>query len=277
MTLATRNKIFLLSVCISVTPLVLAVVYLTRIWPVLAGTLDAAARRSTGFMQFLSVSLLPASSLVPLLGILAAVVYALICLLLMYIFFEKTQSSEILFFTLFILTFSAEGLRLITPLSLRWDLPHAYAVTACRGLLFGRHFGLFSLFLAGVYAAGFEFQKQGNLILILIVTSLMIATGVPVDGLSWDSAFTTIPGYNSMFVLVEIGIALITAASFIVAAYTRGSPEFTHTALGSFLLFLGRDGLLRADNWIALPVALLFLTAGTWLIATRLHRYYLWL
>jgi len=277
MTLATRNKVFLLSLIISFVPLIPIGFYLTRLLPALDATLAAASQRSAGFVQLLTAPLLAASPLAPLVAILAAVVYSLASLLLIYLFFEKTQSSEILFLALFALTFSLEGLRLLTPLSGKLELPAAYAVSAARLLIFSRHFGLFSLFMAGVYAAGFGFQKHGNLILILAVTSLMISSGVPIDGLSWDSAFTMVQGYNSMFVLVEIGIGLITASSFIVAAYARGSPEFTQTALGSVLLFLGRDGLIRADNWIALPVSLACLAVGTWLITTRLHRYYLWL
>ncbi len=277
MTLAARNKVFLISLMISFLPLIPIGIYLTRLLPALAGTLAAAGQRSTGVLQLLTAPLLAASPLVPLIAILAAVGYALASLLLIYLFFEKTQSSEILFLALFALTFSLEGLRLLTPLSGHLELPTAYSVGAARVLVFGRHFGLFSLFISGVYAAGFGFQKYGNLILILAVTALMVSSGVPMDGLSWDSAFTMVPGYNSMFVLVEIGIGLITASSFIVAAYARGSTEFGHAAVGSVLLFLGRDGLIRADNWLALPVALGCLVAGTWLVTTRLHRYYLWL
>jgi len=40
---------------------------------------------------------------------------------------------------------------------------------------------------------------------------------------------------------------------------------------------LGRDSLLRADTWIALGFGTLGLFFGSWLLTTRLHRFYLWM
>ena len=63
----------------------------------------------------------------------------------------------------------------------------------------------------------------------------------------------------------------------ILAAWSRSSREFMLIGVGVILAFLGRDLLLNADTWEALPAGLLFLVTGTWLICTRLHKVYLWL
>jgi hypothetical protein len=86
-----------------------------------------------------------------------------------------------------------------------------------------------------------------------------------------------INGYVSLFRLIEIVTFLITTISFFIAVWSRGSFEFVYIGIGSALVFLGRNILLNADIWAGLPTGLLFLTAGTWLICTKLHKVYLWL
>jgi hypothetical protein len=128
-----------------------------------------------------------------------------------------------------------------------------------------------------VYAAGLEIQKQRNMFLAITVAALIIVMGVPIDTLSWDSSFSMISGYTSMFRMIEAGVLLITVVSFFISAYSRGYREYILIGAGSFLVFLGRNMLLSADTWLSPAPALIFLGVGTWLICTQLHHVYLWL
>ncbi len=277
MTISTRNRILGAGILFSAIPIVAVLLTLKDIHVLYPALADLASRRSQGLLQYLVVPLMPPSAHAPLAALITALGYAFISTGLIYYFFEKTQSPEILFFALFTASFSAEGARIVLPLVQGRELPQAYVVMAARVLFFARLMGMFSIFIAGVYAAGLEFQKHGSLVLILAAVSLTMATGIPMDGLSWDSAMTIIPGYGTMFSTVDTGMYIITVLSFAIAAYTKGSREYMETAIGSVLVFIGRDGLLHADTWAAVPAAAAALIAGTWLISTRLHRYYLWL
>jgi hypothetical protein len=144
-------------------------------------------------------------------------------------------------------------------------------------LLFGRFFGIFSLFAASVYAAGLEVQQQLNITLIAAFISLVIALGIPIDVLTWDSSFSMINGYLSMFRLVEAVVLLITIVSFLISAWSRGTPEYLSIGAGSFLAFAGRNLILSGDTWISPLPGLLLLIGGVWLICTKLHKVYLWL
>jgi hypothetical protein len=128
-----------------------------------------------------------------------------------------------------------------------------------------------------VFAGGIKAQNQRNSILIITVTTLIITLGVPIDTQAWDSSLNMINGYTSMFKLIEGGTFFITTISFFIAAWSRSSHEFVLIGAGSVLAFLGRNIFLNADTWAGLPIGLLFLAAGTWLICTRLHKVYLWL
>jgi hypothetical protein len=148
---------------------------------------------------------------------------------------------------------------------------------AARVILFARHFGIFSLFAAGVFASGYEARRQHNVIIFVVAVALFIALGVPVDTQTWDSSLSMVYGYAPMLRLIETGTFLITAASFFIAAWSRRSREFIFIGAGSVLAFLGRNILLSADTWAALPIGLALLAISTWLMCTNLHKMYLWL
>jgi len=210
-------------------------------------------------------------------GIAGMVLFSFLSIILVYYFFEKTQSPEIFFVTIFAASFAPEALRLLLPLSRVYEIPSLYILTASRVTLFGRYFGIFSLFTASIYAVGFKAQQQRNVVMIIAVITLIITLGVPIDTGAWDSSLNLISGYVAIFRLIEAGAFLTTALSFFIAAWSRSSREFIVIGAGSVLAFMGRHILLYADAWAALPIGMLLLAVGTWLICTKLHKIYLWL
>ncbi|MDR2101692.1 MAG: hypothetical protein LBP43_03900 [Treponema sp.] len=277
MTLARRNYFFKAGIIISLISLTVIAAASFVILPVYPDLTAAAVQRSGGIIQTFIVPFLDPVPHVPFIAMIGAVLYSLISLILIYYFFEKTQAPEILFFAFFVLSFAFEGFRTMVPVKKVYELPTVYLIMASRVLLFGRYFGVFSLFAASVYAAGWDVQKQGNVIFVIAIVSLMIALNVPIDGLSWDSSLMTIIGYRGLLMLAEITIVLITMVSFFVSAYSRGTREYILIGIGSLLVFLGRNILLNADTWITPLPGLVSLGAGTWFICTQLHRVYLWL
>jgi hypothetical protein len=277
MTLSTRNNVFKAGIALSFLCLLICIAASVKVTTVYASMEPEMIRRSGGILRTLTGDLLDAKLLAVHCGIVAAVLYSLFSMTLIYYFFEKTQSPEIFFVGLFAASFSLEALRLILPLGWVYEIPSPYLLMASRIMLFGRYFGLFSLFTASVYAVGLEVQRQRNVIVIMSVITLVIALGVPIDTQAWDSSLTMVYGYTAMFRLIEAGIFLITAISFFIATWVRGSRDFIFIGTGSILAFLGRNILLNADAWAGLPGGLLLLAIGTWLICTKLHKIYLWL
>jgi hypothetical protein len=239
--------------------------------------MEESVRRSPGIIQNLITRFLNPSPYIPFISLAGGGLYSLVTLVLIYYSFEKTQAPEILFISLFVLSFSFEAMRLLTPLQKIWAIPSIYLLLASRALLFGRFFGIFALFAAGVYAAGLEIQKQLNVILIVALISLLISLGVPIDILTWDSSFSMINGYLSLFRMIETVVFIITMMSFFISAWSRGTPEYVAIGAGSFLVYVGRNILLSGDTWISPLPGLLLLAAGAWLICTKLHKVYLWL
>ena len=277
MTLSARNIFFkggIIFAALSLCLIVAGGYFALKAFPVAA---ESAALRPGGIIQKLFEELLGPSPYVPLLTMLSTVLYSLVSITMIYYFFEKTQTPEILFIGFFVISLTFEFTRIMIPLKEVFPFPVIFIVASSRVLLFGRYFGLFSLFASGVYAAGLDEQKQQSFLLMLILAALLIALNVPIDIQVWDSTFMTLNGYRPMFAMVETGIMVITIMSFLISAYTRSSRTYMTVAIGIFLVFAGRNILINSDTWITPLPGLAILGAGTWFACSRLHSEYLWL
>jgi hypothetical protein len=277
MTITTRNRFFVAGIIISLIALAVAASSAFTIIPVYPQAGNEAVRRPVGLVQFFALRFFQPVPYVSYMTMIIAVVYAFVTMIFIYYFFEKTPSPEILFFSIFVLSFAFEAIRILVPLRMANDFPSVFIVISTRVLLFFRYFGFFSLFAASVYAAGLGEQKQENIIFITVLVTLTIALMIPVDGLSWDSSLMPIFGYSSMFRMVDAGIMVITVISFLIASYSRGTKEYIFIGAGSFLVLWGRAILFSADTWVTPFPGIALLCVGTWLICSQLHRVYLWL
>ncbi len=277
MTLSTRNRFFAAAFFATLPALAVLLFMFPQLARTAASAVAAAEMRSAGVIAAFSARLMQPSPSAVLTALPLICLYSAGTIALLYYFFEKTQTPEILFFAFFAFSFIVETARIAVPLSIANEWPPAVVVAVSRTISFGRFFGILALFSASVYSNGVDFQKHGRVLIIIGIVALSLATGIPVDGLNYDSSFTPISGYRSMVDLTELAIALIAALSFLVAAYTKSAREFYAAAIGTLLIVVGRDLLLRGDSWTAVPVGALMLYGGTWIFAANLHRYYLWL
>ena len=237
----------------------------------------SAALRPSVFIQPLIQKYFEPSAYVPFWTILAAALYSLISVIVIFYFFEKTQAPEVLFLSFFALSFSFEFARVLIPIVEMLSLPSIYSITAFRILLFGRYFGLFSLFAASIYAAGFDVQKQQMVFFLMVLAALLIAVNIPVDILIRDSTFIFWKGYSSMLLTIESGIYSVTIITFFISAYIRDSRTFIFIGMGVLMALAGKIILLHSDTWITPLPGLLLLAFGTWFACSKLHKIYLWL
>jgi hypothetical protein len=277
MTLSARNNVFKLGLALSFLCLLLCVFASIKVIPFYPSMEDEITRANESIFRAFFNKFSGTNLLATHYCILVLVFFSFCSIIITHFSFEKTQSPEILFVVFFAASFSLEALRLIIPLGRVYEIPSLYMLMVARIILFGRYFGLFSLFTASLYAVGFKAQKQRNVITIIAVITLIIILGIPIDTQAWDSSLNMITGYTSMFRLIETGAFFITTISFFIAAWLRSSWDFIYIGTGAALAFFGRSILLSAGTWVGLPVGLLFLVAGTWLICTKLHKIYLWL
>jgi hypothetical protein len=276
MTLSARNACSKAGIAVSGLSLLIIIAAAFIILPAYPQAVAESTRRSSGIFQSLADYLQKPAPYAPFMTMTGAVLFSLIGIILIHYFFEKTQCPEILFIGLFVVSFALECFRIMVPLKITLDFPALYLINGTRILIFGRYFGLFSLFAASLYSTGLQFQKQQYLVFICAVGALVIAAGIPVDALSWDTALNMLSDYSTAFVMIQWGILGITAASFFISAYTRGSKEYVYIGLGILITYLGRSLLFNSDTWISSAPGLVILSLGIWFTCTKLHKIYLW-
>jgi len=284
MTLSERNTFFKAGItfCFIITLLVLAVsifsFYLYREADhSLSIGMEENTRRPAYLFQIISGSFLKSNYYAVHASMILAVLFSFIGMLFIYSFFERTSAPEILYISIFTISFSFEIIRLILPLHLINNFSEFYLLGASRVLLFARYFGIFSLFTASICAVGLEVQKIRNIILIMIITVLLIVSGIPIDTQTWDTSFYLVSGYTFMFKVIEAILFIATMVTFFVAAKVRDSKEYNHVGIGVALALIGRNILIGTDNWAGTVVGIVLLSFGTWFICSKLHKINLWL
>jgi hypothetical protein len=278
MTLSERNTLFKAGICLTSLCAAFSVfssVKAFSIYSLFAELIEQEIRRPEGLFQFFIGRLFETNFYAVHLMLTAIVLYSCISVVLIYYFFEKTQAPEIIFVAFFAFSLSLEAVRFIIPLYLIYDIPPLNRLIAARFLLFGRFFGLFSLFTASVCASGLNIQRARNIIMVIIVATMIITFGASIDIQNWDTSFNMIKGYSSLFRLIETVVFFTTVISFFVAVSARYTRNYFYTGIGTVIALTGRNILLSSDTWAG-AAGILFLSFGTWLICTSLHKIYLW-
>jgi len=277
MTLSERNTFFKAGIvfCSICTLFVVAASFL--IIPVYSKIMEEYSRRPVNIFQVLTAIFMKNNYYAVYASLAASVLFSLIGIIFIYFFFERTSAPEILYIAIFTVSLAFEAIRLILPLYCIYIFSLFYVNIATRFLLFARFFSIFSLFAAGLYAAGLEMQKTRNVIFVMIIAALVITLGVPIDSSNWDTSLNIINSYSSMFALVEIAAFLTTIISFFIAANIRDSKEYFKVAIGVMLALAGRGFLINVDNWMGFVPGILLLSIGTGFICLKLHKIHLWL
>ncbi|MDR1868310.1 MAG: hypothetical protein LBQ77_08630 [Treponema sp.] len=277
MNLTERNTTIRLEILFASLIVIAAIPISIGILPFYPSAVEHTNIRPEGLFQIIAAHIFQSSVYMPYISIIFSIVYACIGLLCIYQYFEKTHSLEIFFFSFFLISFSFEILRIVPVLMLQFELEASILAFSFRILLFARYFGLFSLFIASVYASGWDSSRQNPPIFIIVVAVLILVLYVPVDGMTWNKSLNAINGLKSVFSVVENGCILITVSSFLIASYIRRERSFIQIGIGSLLLLWGRDIILNADTVIGPLVGSSTLIIGSWFFCTKLHKIYLWL
>ncbi|MCL2209032.1 MAG: hypothetical protein FWC19_03260 [Treponema sp.] len=239
--------------------------------------MEGISRRPSYLFQIISGWFLGNDYLAVHVSLILAILFSFTGMIFIYSYFLRTSTPEILYISFFTFSFSFEIIRFILPLHLIYTFPVFYLLGASKVLLFARYFGIFSLFIASVCAAGFEIQKTRNIIFILIISTLLVILGIPVDTQTWDTSFIFASGYTSIYRMIEAAVFIACTATFLVAVKVRDSREYTNVAIGVVFALAGRNIILGTDNWAGPVTGIILLSFGTWFICFKIHKIHLWL
>jgi hypothetical protein len=245
--------------------------------PLFDGKADFKALKDSGaFQQVKVLGLGLDSARVSAAAIIAASLYATLCLAFILASFRKTVSSEIFFFAFWALSLGLEAGRLLVFSFAAAGMPMAWSVAAMRVVLGGRICGLLSFFAAGLHAAGFRNEKLGSAVAVIFVAGWALAYAMPVDTGVYEATLALRPGFRLLGFSLAAVAALATVANFLYASFRTGEKSYRMVSLGAGLALAGEALLLTLWHPAFLLAGLALLILGSWLVISRLHAYYLW-
>lgn len=269
MTLSSRNKLlFGFSIFASIF---LSILFLYTAIRFFVGNPISLPADIESVISFSSIKnfIFNTNSLVAFCGIIFLEIYAPIVCFIVYYSFEKTQSSEIIFFAGFLCGCILECFRLCIPLFNLWNGYSTALIYIGKAAFAGRIMTTLSFLFAAIFSSDTQIQEADKKLLFITCGAAVFAYITPVNsGIILPSVMVEI-GYGKLFAIILTIISIIT---FFIFLFTNQQKII----IGYTLLFTGYSLLILSSSFILIFFGALLLTVGTYLYISRLHNYYLW-
>lgn len=267
MTLNARNRLF--NILFIVSTSLLGMLALTAVFrfftgqPVSLRPFDFSS--ITGVIPFLFSSIPYAA----LLSTIFISVYAPITSYLVRYSFEKTQSAEIIYFSVFLIGCLCEVFSLAIPVFSLWDSYSYLLLFIGRGAFAGRLLTVFSFLFAALFSKETQIQEADRNVIIMIFLAVLFAAIIPVDARTISSAMMVKTGFNTTFTAAKICLSIITFLTFFFT-------DRKSTGIRYLILYGGYAILITGSSPFTTVLGSICLFLGTRMYLNEIHMYYLW-
>lgn len=274
MTLNIRNT--LMSVFISILLFTAIALSITTIYFFTTHTFQsipdfASSQQLPAFIPFSEKSTAAAIS-----SICILLVYVLLTIITIRRTFEKTQSPEIIYFSLFLAGIFLQCMRLCVPIFHLWQGYNNFFVLITRIYFIGQALTAGSFLFSALFSSDNQLQEADRNIYILCTVAVILASLIPVKTDIIYANFLPQTGFQSTCSIILYVIVIITALILFFSGRTK--PEYRHTFIsaGFLMIMTGYKTLCSADSFAACAIGAILLAAGTYAYLISIHRYYLW-
>lgn len=208
------------------------------------------------------------------LSIFVFIIYSFFFFLYMDISFENTQSTEIIYFSLFLASCLFESIRILFPFMNLWNYPSSTALIITRVLLAARFLGPLCLLFLVIYSNFESRQYVEQNIVILLAAATGGAICCPLDNnIILPSGYIQ-PGLENYLNILRISTLSISLLSQIIKSYQSNlKSKFT---IGFAFLIIGYIMMVHTYNYALLISGTVFIFSGTIFFLKDLHSQYLW-
>lgn len=273
MTLKSRNKIFLALFIISTLFFVL--ITLAFSYAGIKHQITPPDYTYRLFNYFPNVSIFKYNFIATVAGIYIFTLIVPILSLYIYKEFEKTPSSEILFFSLFLLGCLGESVRLTLPLFNFWKTFSSALIITGRIIIASRFLTSLSIFFAFSFNTSLQKQYEERNCLILLIVAISLATFFPMDNFV-TSTCTIQWGFSKTFRIIRTLIFLATLSILIVDYFSKKNTENIKLIFSYTITYLGYTLLCCADSIFILSLSLILFIPGIFFFLRSVHKINTW-
>ena len=201
-------------------------------------------------------------------------IYVITSLFYISVQFEKTQSSEIIYFSLFLFSLLFEFVRIFIPCLNLYDSYSRITSIMSRRVLFSHVLSPLSLLYISIQNLPEHRQNVERNLTILLIISAMISVTVPLDSEKMTLTCRLKFGFEREFLIFWGLFTLITFISLLQNNFSENSKS--KMPLGFLLLAFGYKILCTTPVLISILAGTVLLITGTVIFLKELHKKYLW-
>lgn len=269
MIIKVRNRILLCLTMLSITILV-ASAFFTGI-KIYHGINDFPASFSVKISNFFFLTPTVYSTIS---SVFIMLIYVITSLFYISVQFEKTQSSEIIYFSLFLFSILFEFVRIFVPCLNLYDSYSKITSVISRLVLFSHVLSPLSLLYISIQNLPEHRQNVERNLTILLIISALIAVTVPLESEKMTVTCRLKFGFEKQFLIFWGLFTLITFISILQNNFSENSKS--KMPLGFLLLAVGYKILCTTPVLISILAGTVLLITGTVIFLKELHKKYLW-
>ncbi len=215
----------------------------------------------------------PAASLI---AILVLDLYVPLTAWVIYHHFENTQSTEIIFFSCFLLGCLCEGVKLFIPLFNLGESYTSFLFFCGRIVVLGRLLTVLSLLGMSIMSDANQRQDIERNLMIIVTSAIVCAIFMPLNSFEVTTTLIVPWGFSSLFFSLRLLLIAVTFISMFINGNNRDNPELKQAAFALIVVATGYGLLLTADNFLFLVTGCSGLCLGTYFLLRNLHKLYMW-
>ncbi len=189
--------------------------------------------------------------------------------------FLKTNSSEIFFFSLFLISLVFDLSRSYVAVFSYFRIPEYYNIYASRVCYFGRFLGLASLFTAAFFTFDTETKKIETAAAVIVMISYMLSSSIPFSTYKLSTMIQQ-PGYFTYFAFSIFSIECLTVLTYIFSFIQSRSREYILLSISMVFVFTGRETTFFISDPARFLTGLILLAAGTAIYSNKVRQIYSW-
>lgn len=272
MTLRTRNRSLIIFIILSF--LCLGFSFAALFYQVHTGNFEQIF--GCKFLSFAGLSLFEPTNKSVIFGLLFLQVYIPVTALFLYFSFEKTQSTLIILFAIFLLGCQFQIAKLfIGLLNYKMTFSLEYLCLGKTSIM-GKLLALASFFLIASEAKDSRKLNIEMDICILLVSCLVITIAVPLRTAVPSKNFGITLGYTTIVNTLGLITALLTILTFLVS-YRETEEKVMIKLLISYCHIIVGFFILTSTNILwCIIIGCVLISVGTHLFLSSLHKMYLW-
>lgn len=187
--------------------------------------------------------------------------------------FENTQTIDVLFFILFLLSCITHSLRVFLPFFIEFQSFTKLLILFGNLTLFSRILAPLALIAAVLEKSEILKQTAERDCLILIIIAIFLTEKIPINTGIVEDNFSIGHSYSNVLRFFEISVVFLNVFSLVIRNIHNQNKQII--TLGYFLLSVGYLLLFEVTSIFFLVSSLTFLGVGTYLFLNGIHKQFL--